>query len=126
MRLHRCARLLTGWIAGLALLFAALAPTLAQAFGAHAAANWVEVCTAQGPARVSVDTGADAGGAAPAHPFEHCAFCSFQANGPALPPAAPTLPLPDGTERLVPAFPAAPRTPTAWVSAQPRAPPSLS
>ncbi|WP_128000758.1 DUF2946 family protein [Piscinibacter defluvii] len=126
MRLHRCARLLTGWIAGLALLFAALAPTLAQAFGGHAAATWVEVCTAQGPARVSVDPGADADGAAPAHPFEHCTFCSFQANGPALPPAAPTLALLGGTERLVPACLAAPRTPPAWVSAQPRAPPPLS
>ncbi len=128
MRLHRPARLLTGWIAGLALLFAALAPTLAQAFAPRADASWVEICTAQGPARVDVDadTGPAHDGAKKAHTFEHCPYCSTQAHGPALPPAPLGVPSLGGAEALPRAFLAAPRTLHAWVSAQPRAPPSAS
>lgn len=126
MRLHRPARLLTGWIAGLALLFAALAPALSPAFGAQRGASWVEVCTAQGSAWVKAETGGDQGDAQKAHTFEHCASCFLQAHGPALPPAALTAPLVQGADVLAPAFLAAPRTLHAWVGAQPRAPPALS
>lgn len=113
-------------MAGLVLLFAALAPTLAQAFAPRADASWNDICRAQGAARASAESGPsdDAGHAA--HPFEHCPFCHLQAHGPALPPAPPSLPVLDGTEPLPRAFLAAPRSVHAWVSAQPRAPPALS
>lgn len=126
MRLSRPARIVTGWLASLALLFAALAPTLALAAGARPASDWVEVCTAQGSAWVQADTGGGHDGANPSHPFEHCPFCAFQAHGLGLPPALPALPLLDGAHYVAAAFLAAPRTLPAWVRAQPRAPPSIS
>lgn len=123
MRRARPARLVTGWIAGLALLLAALAPTLSLAFGHPPGTAWMEICTAQGPARVPVGDGGSHPDPTGAHPFEHCPFCSFQAHGPALPPA-PTGPLQvDGVERQPRAFLAAPHTLHAWASAQPRGPP---
>lgn len=123
MHRRRPARLLTGWIAGLALLLAALAPSLSQALGATPGAAWTEICTAQGPARVPAGAGGSHEGPAGAHPFEHCPFCSFQAHGPALPPAPLDQPSQGGVEPRPLALLAAPHTLHAWAVVQPRGPP---
>lgn len=108
---------------------AALAPSISHALVAESAASWVEVCSAAGAKWVNA--GGDAGDTSPvpsgAHPLEHCPYCSLHASAIAVPPtpsaAVPVL-LP--AHDLPIAFLAAPRTLHAWVSAQPRAPPSVS
>ena len=122
-------RLLTSWIAVLAVLMAALAPSISHALGAKNGASWVEVCSTVGAKWVQPDGSSTdkAPASGDVHPFEHCPYCSLHANAIAIPPAplalAPTLAL----SHLVPsAFLAAPHTLHAWVSAQPRAPPQFS
>ena len=113
----------------MAILMAALAPSISHALGAKNGASWVEVCTTVGAKWVqpdgSVTDKAPASGYA--HPFEHCPYCSLHANAIAIPPAplalVPALAL---SHPLPAAFLAAPRTLHAWVSAQPRAPPQFS
>ena len=117
-------------MAALAVLAAALAPSISHALGSMGGASWVEVCTSIGAQWVSAD--ADAGDESPApsgvHWLEHCPYCSLHANVVAMPatPAVivPAL-LPDHGRPLT-FLAAAPRTRHAWASAQPRAPPLFS
>jgi Protein of unknown function (DUF2946) len=129
MRLHRSTRLLTSWIAVLALLMAALAPSISHALQAKTGASWIEVCTSIGAKWVQPDGGStdQAPSSGGAHPFEHCPYCSLQANTIAV-PAAPValVPAPSLSHLLPTAFLPAPRTLFSWVSAQPRAPPQFS
>lgn len=126
------------WIALLAVLLAALAPSVSQALGfaRGAGPSWVEVCSAEGAKWVPADAGAGASaddasaddgtshGPAAAHWMEHCPWCSLHQPALAVPPAPAALPLVNGlTEALPRAFLQAPRTLHAWASAQPRAPP---
>ena len=129
MRFHRAFRVLTSWIAVLAILMAALAPSISHALGAKNGASLIEVCTALGgkwvqPDGSSTDQAPASGGV---HPFEHCPYCSLHANDIAI-PVAPVVPAPEisSSDLLPTAFLAAPRTLYAWVRAQPRAPPQFS
>jgi hypothetical protein len=127
MRASRAHHRLTCWIAALAILLAALAPSLSHALGSAKGSSWIEVCTAQGSKWI--EEGADHTPPAPTagHAFEHCPFCSIHAPALGLPPSAEIAPLPiEGHGEFPPAFYTAPRTPHAWVSARPRAPPQLS
>lgn len=129
MRSSRAARSLTSWIAILAILMAALAPSISHALGAPQGASWIEVCSAVGakwvqPGDASTDT---APAPADAHPFEHCPYCSLHSDALAIPVAPVVVALaPRLSGRPPSAFLAAPRTLFAWLSAQPRAPPVLS
>lgn len=126
MRLRRPARLVATWLATLALLLAALAPTLTHALaGTKAAAAWIEVCSAEGSRWLPA---ADHdGGRTSAHTLEHCPYCSLQSDLPLLPPAPP-LALPPALAAMPvrAAFLSASRTLHAWATAQPRAPPRFS
>jgi hypothetical protein len=123
MRPFLAHRIVTSWIAALAVLLAALAPALSHAMGS----SWVEVCTFEGSKWVQVDAGDDTGAPSASHTFEHCPFCSLHVPTPGVPPASTVLPLVLApTDEFPLAFLAAPRTLHAWVSAQPRAPPSAS
>ena len=129
MRFRRASRALTSWIAVLAILMAALAPSISHALGAKNGASWIEVCTSVGAKWVQPDGSStdQAPASGDVHPFEHCPYCSLHANAIAIPAApvglSPALSLSD----LLPtAFLAAPRTLYAWVTAQPRAPPQFS
>lgn len=129
MRFCRATRALTSWIAVLAILMAALAPSISHALGTRNAASWLEVCSAAGAKWVNAGGDTDDKSPVPsgAHPLEHCPYCSLHANAiaiPAKPAAAVPVLLP--AHDLPTAFLAAPRTLHAWVSAQPRAPPSFS
>lgn len=123
MRTRRAPRLLATWIAALAFLLAALAPTISHAVGS----SWVEICTAQGSKWVQADDGGDAGQPDAAHTLEHCPYCSLHVPTLGVPPTPEVLPsLLAPTDELPLAFLAAPRTLHAWVRAQPRAPPFVS
>jgi hypothetical protein len=129
MRLHHFARVLTSWIAVLAVLMAALAPLVSHALAAQSGASWIDICRSGQTKWVQADGSASdkAPASGDAHPFEHCPYCSLHAHADALPAAPVTLSLVPSLFATIPtAFLSAPRTPHAWLSAQPRAPPQRS
>jgi hypothetical protein len=79
MRFRRTTRVLTSWMAVLAILMAALAPSISHALESKNGPSWVEICTSVGAKWVNA--GGDAGDEAPsfpgAHPQEHCPYCSL-------------------------------------------------
>ncbi|MDQ8022011.1 MAG: DUF2946 family protein [Moraxellaceae bacterium] len=118
-------------LALLAVLLAALAPTVSRALiSAGLDDNWVEIC-ADGGSRWLKTEAASATDAlhSPSHTdhtlaFEHCPFCTSQAHHPGLPPsAAPALRVQTGTPPLPPLFLHAPQPLHAWASVRSRAPP---
>lgn len=118
---------LAGWIAVLAILLSALAPSLSQALAAGTGSNWVEVCTAQGSKWMAAGEAGTEPAPASAHVLDHCPYCSLHAPALGLPPVASMPPLLLQRAHEVPrAYLAARRTLHAWVSAQPRAPPLFS
>ena len=129
MRFHCASRVLTSWIAVLAILMAALAPSISHALNAKAGASWIEICTSVGAKWVQPEGSASdqAPASGVAHLLEHCPYCSLHGNAIAIPAAPAVLELTISPSDLIPsAFLAAPRTLHAWVSAQPRAPPQFS
>lgn len=114
------------WVACVAILMGALAPTITHALNSMPGSAFLEVCTAIG-SRLgwagSGDGGAPASGV-PADQMQHCPYCVLQAAAPALPPAPlqglTLLPL---AFQLPELFLAAPTTLHAWASIQARAPP---
>lgn len=113
------------WVALLAILFSALAPTVSHALAAAAPAATLEMCTAQGYKLVQLP--ASDGGKAPVdlkHGMEHCAFCTIHGGGDGLlPPPAVALALHAGRDLYPSLFYNAPRALHTWSAANPRAPP---
>lgn len=129
MRFHRTSRFLTAWIAVLAILMGAFAPSVSHALGSKGEASFIEVCTSLGAKWVEQESSStqQVPPSGDAQVSEHCPYCSIHANTLAVPPAPWALALDPALPELLPtAFLAAPRTLHAWLSAQPRAPPSLS
>jgi len=114
------------------MLALALMPAIshALAFVRGQSADLVEICTQQGPQRVSLKDGAPATDPAPALAFEHldhCPFCAQLGTPLGMPPAPVVVPLQTHLSHAMPRlFYAAPRTLFAWSAAQPRAPPAFS
>ncbi|MBL8347401.1 MAG: DUF2946 domain-containing protein [Rubrivivax sp.] len=113
------------WLALIAVLALALAPTVSRALAfAHGEAAWAEVCT---PLGLKLQAVADAGEEAPAAhlgQLEHCGFCGLSTGAAPLPvTASADLPSATAAEALPALFLQAPRTLFAWLSALPRAPP---
>ena len=128
MRFSRFGRKFSSWMAILAVLVGALAPTLSHALRGDAPDGWVEVCTRLGSKWVSVDAdheGSSAPQSAPTAGSEHCVYCSLNLSGAALLPAAQEVDLLALHFEVPLLFLAAPRTPFAWQAAQARAPPPL-
>lgn len=127
----RCLRLRlrpATWLALIAVLALALAPTVSRALAsAHGEADWTEICT---PLGLKLQAPADAGDEAPAAhlgQLEHCGFCGLSTGAAPLPVLASLgLPAATAAEALPALFLQAPRTLFAWLSALPRAPPSHS
>ena len=92
----RSRRLAITWAALLAVLLAALMPTLSHAFGRQGPATWTEICTSAGARKVVPDDDGSARRPVPgaAHLLDHCPCCKLQLQGMAPPPAAAALPLP--------------------------------
>jgi hypothetical protein len=122
VRIHRR---FTAWLAMLALVMSALAPTVSQAVVMSSdRADWLEVCTTTGVMWVKADSAATDDGTMPMIGHEQgCDICNHSVTG--APPigfglSAPTL----DTEFSLPSAPfahALARAP--WASAQSRAPP---
>lgn len=126
--MNKVTRGVAAWIACIAMLFAALAPSVSHALSASRGETWTEICSVGGMKLVKVIDGA----AVTADPAEqhsahlkHCPFCAVHADSSALPPgAAVVIPLLE-TADLVPfLFLRSPQPLTAWTTAQPRAPPA--
>jgi hypothetical protein len=119
MRPNQFTRRVAAWIACLAMLFAALAPSISHAMRADA---WTEVCSASSVKMVKVAAGQ--GDPDDARHLEHCAFCATHAAAPALLPGnAGGMPLLLGRDSYPPLFFQSPSPLAAWTHAQPRAPP---
>ncbi|TFW14786.1 DUF2946 domain-containing protein [Duganella callida] len=109
------------WIAMLAVLFSALAPTVSHAISASTSGVLAEMC--------SVDSAAP-GKKAPTnipHGMEHCPYCATHGGAPALPPSAiHGFAVIGGHDAYPPLYYSAPRPLHGWGAAQPRGPPALS
>lgn len=129
MRLARTTHRFAAWLAMLAMLLGALAPTVAQAVvAAQGGPGWVQVCSASGMVWVQADaTDGDNAvadvGKSMADASRHCPWCNLH-GAVGLPPApghTPLLalraePLPEPFRSALPAPP--------WPAAQSRAPPT--
>lgn len=128
MLLSRAHRRFTTWLALLAMVLGALAPTVAQAVVASSdRADWIEVCSVSGIVWVQADPGAaqvDADGTAPMDGVsQHCPWCNLHGGSTGLPPVALLAdPLPRQTD-LPPAFYRAVTLSGVWAPPQARAPP---
>lgn len=125
--IRRCA----AWLAFLAILFAALAPSVSRAMAPAGSGGWAEICTMQGAKLVKVNDGDGDGGGQPSgkstQHLEHCPFCFTQHDAVDLPPTpAPMLHPAAGSTIYPPLFYQAPRRLFIWSAAQSRAPPSRS
>lgn len=115
-------------MAVLAVLMAALAPSVSEALASwrgSAVAYLGEICTAQESRRVTGDSSRGAGGHGDRSvPFEHCPFCPTHAGSFGLPPSSSiAIPIVNG-DRLAPSlYFRSPRPLFNWATAQPRAPP---
>jgi hypothetical protein len=123
-RSPRIPRRVAAWVAGWALLLAALAPAITHALQSARGVGWLEVCTARGSQGVQADP------ATPAqqHTHEHCVFCLLQAGRPALLPAAGPSPGAMADDAPLPGSHAGATRPglPPWPASQPRAPPSAA
>lgn len=122
--MHIVTRRLVAWIACFAMLFGALAPSIAQAMSASRGEVWAEICSVAGTRFVKIKGD-------PAEPptlhLEHCPFCATHADAFALPPGPGFhIALLDLPTSHPPLFYRSPRPLSIWTTAQSRAPPSLS
>lgn len=129
MGMKTATRHLAAWIASIAILFAALAPSVSHAMSTSSNGIWAEICSIAGTKYVKVDSDqgskADLSSASAIH-LKHCPFCATHAGSFALPPDAaqmpPLLSLQDTRPLL---FFQAPYPLPAWTTAPSRAPPAF-
>ena len=118
-------RVLHVWIALLAILFGALAPTVSRAIAANPRYDTVEVCSASGYKAFKIPKD----GTSPSSKvsIDHCAFCANHAGTHGLPGiSSVNTPLIVGRDFYPPLFYSAPRLMHAWSAANPRAPPFVA
>lgn len=119
MGLNRITRRLAAVIACLAMLFAALAPSVSHAFANDA---WTEICTVGGAKMVKMDAAQDDGAG-----MKHCPFCATHDTPDALPPGGACAIALVETQGAQPILYLQSTHPLPiWTSAQSRAPPALS
>ena len=129
IRTHLPRRPLASWLVVLALVWGALAPTLAQALvDRHNPDQWVEICQSSGMVWVKADGGTpDPDGT---HPLvdatQHCGWCQLSSGALGTPPqpwtwwtTTPSHPTPWAPQATVPPD-------TGWCPLQARAPPRYS
>jgi hypothetical protein len=117
-------RTLQIWIAMLAILFSALAPTVSHALVSSTPSALLEMCTVDGVKAVEGSTQAPSK-SMPG--MEHCAYCLTHASSPALlPPAVAGFAVIGGHDFYPPLFYTAPQPLHTWSAAKPRGPPARS
>ncbi len=123
MPTRRGRRLVSSWIALLAILMVTFVPAVTGALPAASGLPWDKICSA---ANVATDRQGTPDSPATPHAFEHCPYCALHAD--LAPPPDPRL-AGTGTTLAFRAFPVAfaraPRSNAVWASAQPRAPPGF-
>lgn len=127
MKMNGTIRRGAAWLAFLAILFAALAPSVSRAMAPAGGSGWAEICTMQGAKFVKVadDDGLPSGDNA--QHLEHCPFCFTQHDAVGLPPTPAPLLHPAAASTIYPPlFYQAPRRLFIWSAAQSRAPPRRS
>jgi hypothetical protein len=120
------------WIAALAVLFGALAPTISHAMAASSPAvaptdGEVQVCTMEGMKTVVLADPASAGfdPHRSAHVLEHCPYCALHASPALLPAPAPAVfAVPAAGVLLPPLFYHSVSPLVAWTPSSPRGPPA--
>ncbi len=125
-------RMLYAWIACLAVLFSALAPSISHALAYTGAASapgtiQIEVCTADGNKTILLDSTGNKKVVPNSvqHHFEHCPYCATHAGSFALPPPAMASFAVIGGHDIFPyLFYNAPARLFSWSCANPRAPPA--
>lgn len=131
MLLRRAHRRFTAWLAMLAVLLSALAPTLAHAVvAASDGPRWVQVCSASGMVWVKLETHpgqADpqrSGHSAPSsEAAAQCPWCNPHGGAAGLPVSAVATPPVSRRAEPAPAFISAATLSGVWSVAQARAPP---
>jgi hypothetical protein len=130
MQIERMTRHFAAWIACIAMLFAALAPSMSQAMAVMPGSTWTEICGMGGTQFVKVTSAAgdvfDPTPSDVAH-VDHCPLCATHADSFALPPTAGYfVPLIDTRETHPFLFFQSPQPLAIWHLAQARAPPLRS
>ena len=107
------------WIAMLAVLFSAIAPTISHALTPLAPYGYADICSADNARKAP---------APPMHGMEHCPYCATHGGSLALalPPAAAGLAVIAGHDFYPPLFYSAPQPLHNWTAAHPRGPPATS
>jgi Protein of unknown function (DUF2946) len=132
MSFLRLRRRFTAWLAMLAVVLGALAPTVTQAMVAGGdRAGWLEICSVSGMAWVKVDTGEvgdpQPDGTAPVGGLsQHCAWCTLHGGDAGLPAVDMVSGVPARLTDLPPAFYLAPMAASVWMLAHSRGPPAAS
>lgn len=100
----------------LAVLFAALAPTVSHALASTTEAKLAEMCSVGAPGKKAPTN--------TMHGMEHCSYCAAH-GGSALPPppATMTFAVIGGHDFYPPLFYTAPQPLHTWTAASPRGPP---
>jgi hypothetical protein len=133
MPFTRIQRRFTAWLAMLAMVLAAFAPTLAQAVAASTdRGDWVQVCSASGMFWVKTDgAGLDASspsaeGLPMADIGMQCPWCLLHSPAVAPPPVSALLATVANPVQLPARATAAPPPAGLWIAAPARAPPRLA
>jgi hypothetical protein len=123
------------WLVALAILLAAMLPSLSHAVLAKQGATFAEICSATGAKVVLIepgieaaaDTGAGSRDHAPMKAAMACPYCAIHHGAPALPPAGVQWTPPDALRFEQPRlFLSSPRPLFAWTPVLARAPPVLA
>jgi hypothetical protein len=113
------------WIACLAILLNALAPSISHALS-FGPSNMIEICSATGTTWIAVDQATpDAPKKSQLHHLEHCPFCMTHADTFALPlPLTSSFAVAGGHDLFPALFYDAPSPLFSWSAAHPRGPPA--
>ena len=129
MGLGKTTQRFAAWVACLAILLAAFAPSVAHAWNLAQSrvASQMEICSVMGVAHEKANDAADpvsASESAPTSHLEHCPFCAGHGAVPAMAPVAGfSLPVPQISAGFPFLYYQAPRRLFVWSSAHSRAPP---
>jgi hypothetical protein len=130
MGMKKITRLFAAWIACIAILFGAMAPSISHAMSAGPGTTWTEICSISGTKFVKATSATDDVSDHTQPDFghaEHCPFCGTHAGSFALLPTAGfSIPLIESQKTHPFLFFQSPHPLAIWTAAQSRAPPSFS
>lgn len=117
------------WLLSCAIVFASIAPAIAQQIASATGVTLAEICSVSGPRRVALDNTQSSSVPADDHASkQQCPFCRLHSQLPALPTSAFGPIVFTALERVAPKAPDTRlhRTKPAWVPSLSRAPPAFS